>query len=89
MRIRPISNFVGIWDMPFHFSVMVCVCIQVKSRKGYQGCLSSLEVVGEKKPLLEPGVSRIPPQYSESIRQGCIGQLQTFYEYILIDFVVV
>jgi len=51
-----------------------CVYTQVKSRKGYQGCLSSLEVVGEKKSLLEPGITRIPPEYTESIRQGCIGQ---------------
>ena len=45
--------------------------IQVKSRKGYQGWLSSLELDGEKKSLLEPGVSRVPPQFSDAIRRGC------------------
>ena len=49
--------------------------VQVKSRKGYQGCLASLEIDGGKKSLLEPGVGRIPPEYTESIREGCIGQL--------------
>jgi len=64
--------------------LLVCICIQVKSRKGYQGCLSSLEVASEEKLLLEPGVSRIPPEYIDSIREGCIGQLNnhnTYYDY--------
>jgi len=56
----------------------------VKSRKGFQGCLSSVEVVGEKMSLLEPGVSRVPPQYQHAIRTGCIGRsriLTLFYTF--------
>jgi len=65
---------VGVKGLTFIGPVSVSLqCSQVKSRRGYQGCLSSLEVVGEKKSLLEPGISRIPPEFIDSVRHGCIG----------------